>query len=308
MDFLSANPKAKNEIAHILNQDNAVLAHEFFNHHWSCHHFLDIAETLQKCQCDFASSANVLWHFDFLTLSQEQHALLDLTYDSLLQEQLKDFFVNRKFRADLFLKGKFLLSPKEQESKLLNTAFILLRKDAKIQGMENLASVQQIYLGVLDFLASNAWEPKTLQSIMESCKLPLMQALQILCVMMSYHAIAPTQAFTQSPTQSQRQQAKAFNTQAIKQDKERIYLAAPLLGGGFAISKQEAIALQNYLQASLQAPLQTPNTPLDSADSINSTDSRDFADSMDSADSAASTNSKDSTIPNLPLYQKLGIL
>lgn len=33
MSFLQQNPKAKEEILHILNQDISVLAHEFFNKH-----------------------------------------------------------------------------------------------------------------------------------------------------------------------------------------------------------------------------------------------------------------------------------
>lgn len=243
MSFLQQNPKAKEEILYILNQDISVLAHEFFNKHWSCHHFLDIAEMMQECKCEFASSANVLWHFDDLTLSQEELNFLNTLQCPLLQEQIKDFFVNRKFRADLFIKGKCMLSTQEREQKLLKTAFVLLREDAKIQGLENIAEVQKIYSKILNFLTLDNFAPKTIEQIIQACDITLLQVLQILCVMMTYQITAPTQNISQTQIQN----AKAFNHKALQQNHDKIYLASPLIGGGFSITQQEATKIRDYL-------------------------------------------------------------
>ena len=251
MSFLQQNPKAKEEILHILNQDISVLAHEFFNKHWSCHHFLDIAEMMQEYKCEFASSANVLWHFDDLTLSQEELNFINTLQCPLLQEQIKDFFVNRKFRADLFIKGKCMLSTQEREQKLLKTAFVLLREDAKIQGLENIAEVQKIYSKILNFLTLDNFAPKTIEQIIQTCNITLLQVLQILCVMMTYQITAPTQNISQTQIQN----AKIFNHKALQQNHDRVYLASPLIGGGFSITQQEATKIKNYLNKNLSTNL-----------------------------------------------------
>lgn len=86
-----------------------------------------------------------------------------------------------------------MLSTQEREQKLLKIAFVLLREDAKIQGLENIAEVQKIYSKILNFLTLDNFAPKTIEQIIQTCDITLLQVLQILCVMMTHQITAPTQ-------------------------------------------------------------------------------------------------------------------
>ena len=143
-----------------------------------------------------------------------------------------------------------MLNTQEREQKLLKTAFVLLREDAKIQGLENIAEVQKIYSN-LNFLTLDNFAPKTIEQIIQTCDITLLQVLQILCVMMTYQITAPTQNISQTQIQN----AKAFNHKALQQNHDKIYLASPLIGGGFSITQQEATKIKNYLNKNLSTNL-----------------------------------------------------
>lgn len=138
-----------------------------------------------------------------------------------------------------------------KRTKTFKTAFVLLREDAKIQGLENIAEVQKIYSKILNFLTLDNFAPKTIEQIIQTCDITLLQVLQILCVMMTYQITAPTQNISQTQIQN----AKIFNHKALQQNHDKIYLASPLIGGGFSITQQEATKIKNYLNKNLSTDL-----------------------------------------------------
>jgi len=69
--------------------------------------------------------------------------------------------------------------------------------------------------------------------------------------MMTYQITAPTQNISQTQIQN----AKIFNHKALQQNHDKVYLASPLIGGGFSITQQEATKIKNYLNKNLSTDL-----------------------------------------------------
>lgn len=120
---MAQNPRIQEINQELQTREINYLCHEFFNQDWHCLFFSQMANALQNLQCEFACSTKLMWHFDPLTFSAQEKHLLEEIKDSILQEQLKDFFLNESFRMDVFVKGGEKLTKQERDNRLLRTSF-----------------------------------------------------------------------------------------------------------------------------------------------------------------------------------------
>lgn len=82
----------------------AYLSHEYLNEHWSpCFH-ADVASALAAAKLELVGTANILENFPDLSLTAAQRALLD-EVPGEMRETLKDYFMVRSFRRDVFVRG-----------------------------------------------------------------------------------------------------------------------------------------------------------------------------------------------------------
>lgn len=134
-----ANPLYAERNADLLERLNDLqtknpnyLAHEYLNRDWNVMYFTEVAEMLKEAKLDYACTASLLDTLDdveSMNLPQEATAFLSTISHPLLREELRDYYINRQFRKDLYLKGKRGMTPQRQNEALLAVKYLLVATD-----------------------------------------------------------------------------------------------------------------------------------------------------------------------------------
>jgi len=100
-------------------EDHAVyLAHEYLNENWQPLYHADTARMLEPAKLNFVASATLLDNFSDLMLTPEQREVADLLPQGIMRETIKDYFVNRPFRRDVFIRGAQKISDSKRDEML----------------------------------------------------------------------------------------------------------------------------------------------------------------------------------------------
>lgn len=96
--------------------NTAYLSHEYLNAHWMpCFH-ADVAAAFAGAKLSFVASANMLENFPDLNLEPEQRAALRAQPEGL-RETLKDYFLPRTFRRDIFIRGPRIIPDRRSDER-----------------------------------------------------------------------------------------------------------------------------------------------------------------------------------------------
>jgi hypothetical protein len=106
------------KIAEFLQRHYRYMAHEFLNDNWQPRFHIDVARELAPAKLDFVGSANLLENFTGIGLSDEAQALLETVPEGPLRETLDDYFNVRRFRRDIFVRGRREISRELREAML----------------------------------------------------------------------------------------------------------------------------------------------------------------------------------------------
>lgn len=108
----------------------AYLAHEYMNVTWRpCFH-ADVVRALSAAKLDWVASAQLLENFTPLMLGEEARAALP-TSDPVLRELIKDTFLIRSLRQDVFVRGARRLSNAERDAALAEVTLALQCEEAQ---------------------------------------------------------------------------------------------------------------------------------------------------------------------------------
>ncbi len=227
------------------------IAHEYFNADWECMYFSDVAEMLAEARLTHAGSAMPPENVRGLGMSQEAQDYLNTVHDPVLYQQMYDYFVNRVFRKDLFVRGALPLSGPEQNERIRQQQFVLVRHPSDVGmsmdvGMGSISFKPEIYKPVLDVLAEDGFTPKRLGEIQARLAEPFdLSTLLAVCVnLMGLGAVHPCQPG--AAVERSRAASRAFNTYACRLARTReeiAFLAAPLTGSGVHVPRLEQIFL-----------------------------------------------------------------
>ena len=260
-DFLALSPAfAKIAPANVAlveslkNMPSTYLAHEYFNGNWDCFYFYQVAEFMESAKCTFATSAVAIEQIDSCNFSDEALAFLNTIQNATFKEQLKDYFQNTQFRKDIFIKGARRISAKERTQKLLETQFMLVGNpknfDYKVpcgRGEWNLN--KESYDFLFKILEKDSYAPKTLQSIMEACKMDFNNTLIMLIALIQKGLVMPAQEVSAEIAQK----AKAFNHNTLSKNLKAdtfCWIAAPRIASAIAMSNIDKMVLYAYLNGS----------------------------------------------------------
>lgn len=96
----------------------AYLAHEYLNAEWRpCFH-ADVVRALAAAKLDWVASAALLENFTSLMLGEEARALAARFDEPVMRELLKDMFLTRGLRQDVFVRGARRLGNAERDAAL----------------------------------------------------------------------------------------------------------------------------------------------------------------------------------------------
>ncbi len=147
---------------------SAYLTHEYMNGHWQPMFHADVARELADAKLTFVGSSNALANFPDLNLSEERQQMLQGFADPTLRETLKDFFVPRLLRKDVYVRGARRLTRARQEA-LIGAMRIALTRDRAAATREmtvpigQIAVEERVFEPVFDALAQG---PKTLADLL----------------------------------------------------------------------------------------------------------------------------------------------
>lgn len=111
--------KAVEDLKEHLNRPGgtAYLAHEYLNEHWQPAFQTDVAAALSQAKLEYAATANMLENFPALCLTAEQQAIVDRAPIEQ-RELMKDFFMVRPFRRDIYVRGRRTISEHRMSDRL----------------------------------------------------------------------------------------------------------------------------------------------------------------------------------------------
>jgi len=98
-------------------EDIAYVAHEYLNEHWQPCYQADVAKALADARLTFAASANIFDNYPDLCVTKEQRELIEGS-PLALQETMRDFFMERTFRRDIYVRGARTIPARRLEGRL----------------------------------------------------------------------------------------------------------------------------------------------------------------------------------------------
>ncbi|AWI34348.1 class I SAM-dependent methyltransferase [Helicobacter apodemus] len=265
MDFLSEftktnplfmrNSDVSNFMARIQDmKDSGItyLAHEYLNADWKPFYFYEIAKMMENVKCSFAVNTDPLDHLDSCNLSEEAREFLRGIADPIFREQLKDYYVNRNFRGDIFVKGMQRFAQNISMQRILNTKFVLITliKDFKSEMdvvLGTLSLDKDLYKKVLEYLQSQSYRPKSGSEIMQECDIDFSSLVTSVLVLIKQSMLFPTQNIDETI----KKRARAYNEILFNQqlhDETNVYVAAPLINSCIGVGIIEQLVMKTYIE------------------------------------------------------------
>jgi SAM-dependent methyltransferase len=108
------NPDSLGRVEGFGNLDERYLVHEYLHEYlhekWTAFYFTDIVCEMAEAKLSFADSARFAHMSPVGWLGEQQREMLETVTDPVEAEELRDYFANRGFRSDIFVRGKAPLS------------------------------------------------------------------------------------------------------------------------------------------------------------------------------------------------------
>lgn len=170
--FLNASEWIRERFDGLKKENPAYLAHEFFNADWNVEWSSDVAKQLWRAKLSFGASAAVCDNIDGFGFTEDAGRFLSSIANPLLREQVRDFFCNTQFRADIFIKGIIQLVPEEQIELLAQEYFILSKLPDDMQyvivcGMGVYELDKTLHGKLVQAMAADNFSAKTLRALQE---------------------------------------------------------------------------------------------------------------------------------------------
>ena len=119
---------------------NNYFAHEFLPSSWQPLYVTQVRADMARVGLSPAGSATIRENFDSFVLSPTARGALASIADPDLRELTRDFFLNQRFRRDVFIRGGRRIDDEERDRRLSHTTFDLQRPFEMVEyGMDTQA-------------------------------------------------------------------------------------------------------------------------------------------------------------------------
>jgi hypothetical protein len=242
--YTNANPNVAARFSKLKEQNKSYLAHEYFNQDWNPMYFADMVKWLEPAKVKFACSTHFLDHIDPINLSTDQQQLLSSIPDADFKQTVRDYMVNQQFRKDYWVKGARKLDSLRQAERLNSHRVVLItpRVDVplKVQGALGEATLNEpIYSPILDALSDHKIRSiGALETMVKEKGINLLQLTQSLVVLSGMGVISSVQ--DDNSIRAAQKITPKINLDLMLKSRSQSdlgYLASPVTGGGFAVSR-----------------------------------------------------------------------
>lgn len=309
--FFGSVAGLREEIDSALTKPPAYLVHEYLNEHFHPQFHADVARELAAAKLSFAASGNSGDDILHLAAPAALRPLIQGASDPSWRQTLLDYAMNRRFRRDIFVRGRNAVGPAEREALLGQMRFTLLAPPQDI-GLEftiplgNLKGDPALYRPLLDALAEEPRSFRELARLTGAADGVLLQALTLLIAAGQAHPLADSKDAGRSHAAARFNRALASG---LVIEEGPYTVAAGAVGTGVHVAFHELLALG----AASQRPAEVKAAAARGWEIMSRTGARLQRDGQTLNDQAATESELAQRIEafnrdKLPLYRRLGMV
>lgn len=252
--YFAPDSAAGQRLQGLKNVPDGYLVHEYLHAHWQPCLFAETAETLATAGLSFVGGRHLLDSYDDLTHPPSACAMLAAIDDPLLRESARDFLRPKRLRFDAFLKGRPRPAGAEAMSRqrfVLTAPLLEAFKRSESTPIARLRFDAPPYRAVLERLASDDGRPKPLAELGIADADPI----RTLAPLLDDGAVRPAQS--DEAIAAATPACTRLNDEVLRHsltDDKLHFLASPVTGGGFQMSRNHRLFLNAYRQGA-----RTPN-------------------------------------------------
>lgn len=250
-DYFTKNKVVTDQIRKLNGETANYIAHEYFNKEWQPFYFKEVADQASFAKLNFVASANLLEQIESINFNQDEISYLGTISDSVHKQSIKDYFLDQKFRRDVFAKGAERLSIKEVREHWLKLRFVMIVNTTDVpkalrSRLGNLNLQQDIYSPIIDKFSKG---PITLGKALKDerlCKIELSIIIQALSILISLGSLSI--CLPEEGLEDRKKFTQALNLQLIKKSEFSggvEFLVSPVTGTGIGINRFEQLFLRS---------------------------------------------------------------
>lgn len=257
--LFDANPAYRGAAPHIIDRlENATrdkpnyFAHEYLNRDWNLSYFTDVAEKMAEAKLDFACTASPKESLGELSLARSAADFLRTIRHPIAREQARDYFVNRQFRKDIYIRGVRKLSAGESAKKIVSMRYVPAWKGSSTKDVSG-----GLQHSLTEYLMEDAPSPKSFELYLE--RHPNMTAkilAEAISILVSRAVIVPCN--TEENASHLKGRTDALNAYLCKRAVsagDLNLLASPVTGGAISIGRIE-MSLIPFVKEGIEDPTQ----------------------------------------------------
>lgn len=247
--YFTKNPDHGARLDEMKGRNITYVTHEFFNDHWTPMTFLEAAGDFERAKLTFATSAMLREQPAGFALSKEGRAIVNEIKNPIFQQCVKDYFHNRQFRRDIYIKGIRHLMTSEQSELLLTQPLITVVDPtdlpAEIPGSGVTTAGEPTPHLLAEVLAEDGFRTKTIAELATHPKLQplgLARVVQFIRLLNGPGYLSPAR----QPTKETQRNCMAYNRHVCEAAQHRFdvtHLASPVTGGGVFVSQLNQLFL-----------------------------------------------------------------
>jgi SAM-dependent methyltransferase len=258
--YFTANTGAGPHLESMLKHDKSYLAHEYYGADWYIPPFAVVADMLDQAKLSFVGSATIAENLDQYAVPEALRETIAGIQDPTLRETMRDYASNRRFRRDIFARGRTPLTHAEHRGVFAQLKFVAVRPredfSFKFSGPlgNELNGVEDYYRPLADLLAERPTTIEAMRALPVFQKESLGTLLDCLALLLHSHQIAailPGPPIDAAP-------AQRFNQWIAERLKiGRVYnsIAAPVLGSGLGVNDFDLLTLSAIFDGREEDPV-----------------------------------------------------
>ena len=251
--YLEIAPAFAERFERLKKHDAHYIAHEYLNLDWDLMYFTDVVNMFREYKLDFATTAAPVESLERLGVSEDAWTFLSKITDPLMREQVRDYFVNRQFRKDLFVRGPRRLSLYESQRRILETRYVLQMpaEDVSLKFATSTVEVnlsEEIYRPLLEFLQEDNFRPKTfIEYLQRHPEKKVPELFEAAIFLVGGNRVMPCQSeATVKRVKKSCERFNAYTCERAKVDETISFLASPLTGCGYNLNRFQQVFLALY--------------------------------------------------------------
>ncbi|QGN95689.1 Trans-aconitate methyltransferase [Piscirickettsia salmonis] len=231
--IFSDHPLLAYQLDSLTEENLHYLVHEYYHQDWQCFYATQMIERMKALKLAYAGSATLINNFDQFQFSKSQVSLIQQQKTPALQELMRDYLLNTRFRCDIYLKKVQKLSDRQKLENLMASRFSLLvtpdQIKKQISVFKGIIQIPELVNKVTEKLVVRA---KTLSELRGEINEPVQNILQVLLLLLMSYQVALTPV---RPSKTLKKLNRLLCEQALESGLSHLGLA----GASIPISAEE---------------------------------------------------------------------